>query len=850
MLKALYDFQAVYPKTISFDEGEYFILYQTSARQRNWWQVVSMKGNIGFVPSNYVMKIKVGAPAGPGTHFLFLTLYLTSWQVEHDFLISFLNSSIESLEKCTENEINGIMSKEELLDRLREKKHTMERLYAVSTEPLSAPNKLYLCLPFFRSKESSERDGDSSLSYSHSYSDKGSHRHSHPHPNSHQQSHTQHRQHSPPPTSSGGSQRLDMSKKSMSSPAVGMVESPSTGSIQFQASSNSGSCTIQTPQQQQPLPAPPPVVPVAVSKSTTDVAQDNSITSEPSETTTTTTTTSEDVVTTYKETSQPSTSQHKAANGSTGSVSASASASALRSSSVGNGHRRSSTGGLRHDRNDQQTEDTAASATATAEDKSDDVSDGCHANGDSADNSQALDSIESPSMHRPRSLGGRSIEDEGVGAAGGGQLKVESSDVYQIVDALRRNTNLSFDLSCEALRVVLTSLEQLYNGAINPYLEAVAVHVTGKVATPKELLGITHDAKRLQYLFAQLADCKNDTEQRTWMLYEDEEDIIQFLEELVEILNNADENISCYEMSCDQYQMFINLVQYYQMETRWSIKRLLLKTFTAASHLDYIIVDILLTSVLPLEIVEDMKTHFSNLDRFKQLVKMLTIIFSLGQPMPVNHQDYLGVHFASFLLEIVEGNNPELLVDMVIALILAFNQQFSEHTYNVIIEAMQNLPSAKVFTEKLLLLLNREDDPTRVLKHPNEHMNTVLRMFIDIFSHPDTAGMFYTNDIKVLIDIVVRQLSDLDAGSTVCQILNITSEYNAMAHCTDRQTRPCYLELCRRILRNTNYQEHQHRKHDLMKIFTRIFCEETECSASDQQLVREIANEFPQLFKA
>ncbi|XP_017034871.1 NCK-interacting protein with SH3 domain isoform X2 [Drosophila kikkawai] len=804
MLKALYDFQAVYPKTISFDEGEYFILYQTSARQRNWWQVVSMKGNIGFVPSNYVMKIKV----------------------EHDFLISFLNSSIESLEKCTDHEINGIMSKDELLDRLREKKHTMERLYA----------------------ESSERDGDSSLSYSHSYSDKGSHRHSHPHPaQSQTQLHSQHhRQHSPPASggSGGGSQRLDMSKKSMSSPAVGsscgpassqgMVESPSMGSMQFHGSS----CTIQTPQQQQPLPAPPAPTPApapatpttAAAKTAGDVAQDNSITSEPSETTTTTTTTSEDVVTTYKETSQMSTSQHKPLNGSTASasISASASASAVRSAGNGSGGR-GSTGALHQDLPPEEAD--------SAPDKSDDASavpsdDGCQANGDSADNSQALDSIESPS-HRER--GGRSVEE---GAAGGsnsaanyarGQLKVESSDVYQIVDALRRNTNLSFDLSCEALRVVLTSLEQLYNGAINPYLEAVAVHVTGKVATPKELLGITHDAKRLQYLFAQLADCKNDTEQRTWMLYEDEEDIIQFLEELVEILNNADENISCYEMSCDQYQMFINLVQYYQMETRWSIKRLLLKTFTAACHLDYIIVDILLTSVLPLEIVEDMKTHFSNLDRFKQLVKMLTIIFSLGQPMPVNHQDYLGVHFASFLLEIVEGNNPEHLVDMVIALILAFNQQFSEHTFNVIIEAMQNLPSAKVFTEKLLLLLNREDDPTRLLKHPNEHMNTVLRMFIDIFSHPDTAGMFYTNDIKVLIDIVVRQLSDLDAGSS---------------------TRPCYLELCRRILRNTNYQEHQHRKHDLMKIFTRIFCEETECSASDQQLVREIANEFPQLFKA
>lgn len=59
MLKALYDFSAVYPKTISFEESEFFLLYQTSARQRNWWQVINMKGNIGFVPSNYVMKLKV-----------------------------------------------------------------------------------------------------------------------------------------------------------------------------------------------------------------------------------------------------------------------------------------------------------------------------------------------------------------------------------------------------------------------------------------------------------------------------------------------------------------------------------------------------------------------------------------------------------------------------------------------------------------------------------------------------------------------------------------------------------------------------------------------------------------------
>lgn len=348
------------------------------------------------------------------------------------------------------------------------------------------------------------------------------------------------------------------------------------GSMQLPSSS----CTIQTPQQQQqqPLPAPPLVASTSsaaaaatqkASACVSDVAQDNSITSEPSETTTTTTTTSEDVVTTYKETSQLSASNGIAAaqsvggngNGGSGTAAtasatgAAASGGSAASSAAHKPHNGNASGAVAaagaasssaaHD--DQLSLSLSLSQGAdSAADKSEASDDGdCNGCGNnvannSGDNSQALDdSIESPSRsHRMGSVPGLAL---GVGSSGNGrdQLKVESSDVYQIVDALRRNTNLSFDLSCEALRVVLTSLEQLYNGAINPYLEAVAVHVTGKVATPKELLGITHDSKRLQYLFGQLADCKNDTEQRTWMLYEDEEDIIQFLEELVEILVRA-----------------------------------------------------------------------------------------------------------------------------------------------------------------------------------------------------------------------------------------------------------------------------------------------------------------------
>lgn len=54
-----------------------------------------------------------------------------------------------------------------------------------------------------------------------------------------------------------------------------------------------------------------------------------------------------------------------------------------------------------------------------------------------------------------------------------------------------------------------------------------------------------------------------------------------------------------------------------------------------------------------------------------------------------------------------------------------------------------------------------------VLKHTKPPVNSVLKMLKDLFSAPETTLLFYTNDIKVLIDILVRQLSDLSAGDVV-----------------------------------------------------------------------------------
>ncbi|XP_055629892.1 NCK-interacting protein with SH3 domain [Toxorhynchites rutilus septentrionalis] len=719
MLKALYDFTAVYPKTISFDEGEYFILHQTSARQRNWWQVVSMKGNIGFVPSNYVMKLKV----------------------DPNFLNGFLESSIESLRMSTDKEINGIIHRDELMDRLMEKKMRVEKLLKSEFSDNEEEQPLKMGNGSIRHLD--DYSCNNCIDPNQNYKDAEYRR------------------------SPVTSKHEKLTKKSQSSPAVG-----ATNSVP-QFVQESPSMSILSSKLNQDDPATP-------------TAQESSVLSEVSEaettntaTTTTTTTTSDEI-----------------------------------------------TAISRGDEENARTELIAEPEIQTDHEMELEIT-----NNDDMTTSENEPQPKESSAKEPLSEPDTIAESQNLNDIS--DARIEPQDVYQVVDAIRTNTSLSHEMACVALRVVLSELEPLLPPPVIKHLEPIAVHLTAPLDVPDALLAQTHDAQRLRVIFTGLSDCKNDSEQRTWMLHEDEADISRYLNELITILTDADPKICRNEMAVDHYQSVINLVLYYQMETRWSIRKLLLKAFKAMCHLDYTTVDILLGSVLPLEIVQDMISNARNVEKLQELANMLIIVFSIGRRMPVNQQEHLRSDFVIFLLNIIE-NPPDtdihnVLSDTMINLILSFNLQFDNFADNVVLEAMEQIQTAKTFTEKILVLINREEDPVHTLKHTPAHINPVLKMLVDLFSRTETASIFYTNDQNVLIDILVRQLSDLSAGEPI---------------------RKWYLELCRKIVRNTRYSEHQHRKQDLMKIFTRIFCEETECSAGDQQIVREIANEFPQIFKA
>lgn len=109
-------------------------------------------------------------------------------------------------------------------------------------------------------------------------------------------------------------------------------------------------------------------------------------------------------------------------------------------------------------------------------------------------------------------------------------------------------------------------------------------------------------------IFADLARRKDDAQQRSWALYEDEDVIRCYLEELLHILTDADPEVCKKMCKRNEFESVLALVAYYQMEHRASLRLLLLKCFGAMCSLDAAIISTLVSSVLPVELARDMQT--------------------------------------------------------------------------------------------------------------------------------------------------------------------------------------------------------------------------------------------------
>ncbi|NWV14208.1 SPN90 protein, partial [Ptilonorhynchus violaceus] len=432
------------------------------------------------------------------------------------------------------------------------------------------------------------------------------------------------------------------------------------------------------------------------------------------------------------------------------------------------------------------------------------------------------------------------LEDKKV--AGVEQLPAEPSGLVasvpktigaELIELVRRNTHLSYELSRVAIGIVIGHI-QTSVPATSSIMEQILISVVESKNLSAGLPSgqICHDEQRLEVIFADLARHKDDAQQRSWALYEDENVICCYLEELLRILTDADPEVCKKMCKKNEFESVLSLVAYYQMEHRVPLRLLLLKCFGAMCNLDAAVISTLVNSVLPMELARDMQTHTQDHQKMCYSALVLAMMFSMGEPLPYHHYEHLNSQFVQFLLDVIEDGLPsdttDQLPDLFVNVLLAFNLHIPVPEHSVIMTTISKHSNVKTFTEKLLLLLNRGDDPVCIFKHQPQPPHSVLKFLQDIFASKDTASIFYHTDMMVLIDILVRQIADLSPGDKL---------------------RMEYLSLMHAIIRSTPYLQHQHRLADLQGILQRILGEEEEdqqCQM-DKLIILEIYKEFPEI---
>ncbi|KAL1301665.1 hypothetical protein AAFC00_005884 [Neodothiora populina] len=127
---------------------------------------------------------------------------------------------------------------------------------------------------------------------------------------------------------------------------------------------------------------------------------------------------------------------------------------------------------------------------------------------------------------------------------------------------------------------------------------------------------------------------------------------------------------------------------------------------------------------------------------------------------------------------------------------------------NRIIKVLSNHgPDFRTFGENLILLLNRESALGPQL--------LILKLLYLLFTTPPTYEYFYTNDLHVLVDVIIRNLLDLDPGPYGDEETDTHGEGGGQ-----RALRHTYLRVLFPLLKNTQLarDEGHYKKEELRKL--------------------------------
>ncbi|OTF71137.1 DUF2013 domain containing protein [Euroglyphus maynei] len=415
----------------------------------------------------------------------------------------------------------------------------------------------------------------------------------------------------------------------------------------------------------------------------------------------------------------------------------------------------------------------------------------------------------------------------------------------QLISNLIENIKLDSNLNESKAIIVANSVIKTLSENVQPWnrdcqriIEIMEKYVEEKVNSENVY------SSKLKCIFKRLWFCKNDTQQRNWPVYQDEDIIQSYLDELMNLLSSTEQSFLEKEICSQNHENLSNLIQYFQMETRRSLRLIRLYRRVPA--------DFYLTTVLPGELAVEMKNHVQDIQRWIKASTLFTLIFSSGHKPPVNIYEHINEQFFQHQFDLCEGFDIngqtiecEIPSENIISPILAFNLHITDiGADNVIFKALGKRTNASHFTENLISYLNWEEDiiltscnltrqsfidpvdndqqdnqfSNSTFNNYDSNQNSVLKFLTEMFADKVVSSLFYYNDVRVIIDIIISQLNNLPVGDHRIKY---------------------YLELTANILKNTQYAEEPHKAFELKKCLISIQHHEFS-NVADVQLAQDI----------
>ncbi|KAK2726158.1 NCK-interacting protein with SH3 domain-like isoform X2 [Artemia franciscana] len=355
---------------------------------------------------------------------------------------------------------------------------------------------------------------------------------------------------------------------------------------------------------------------------------------------------------------------------------------------------------------------------------------------------------------------------------------------FEAVDYVRQSTDLSFPDSVTAVLSVLRVINsRLKEGALSQIdLSDLENYLEVDFHTPKSP-ECTLDGQQLIDLFNYIEELTNDLFDDPLRL-EDWTVIARKLERTLVLLVKSDPYIVRQILSQRKFEDLNRLVALYQTKATSEVHCLVRRLLDRLFQIEERICDILVLSALPIELLTEV-----------QAIKFLATSSCISGIFDVIENLY------KILNEPEPPSNAELAIDHLISLVMQLHLKACDK--NLVIGPLSNLDSAKGLTQKLILNFNQS--ALNSANEGNEEEKALKSMLLDVFNDEKAASLFYETDLQVMIDIVLRNVTNSDPGSKD-RTFNLKL-IDRLLHSTSWKTMGYKFSELRSLLKNIEHEE-------------------------------------------